>query len=261
MSVISIEKNAEDGVCLLTLNNPPLNVVTLEMTRALDEGLASLAGASDVRVLVVRGAGDRSFCAGSDIKEFLEYMKAGNVVDKKMRYENEVYGKLASFSKPTIAAIAGSACGGGLELAVCCDLIVAEENAKLSLPEVWLGVFPGSGGTIRVTRRVGVGRAKEMMFSGEPIDCAKALSWGLIDRIAPVKGATDFALDWARELAKRPNVAQQACKRTIGCASNMSEQEAIERILDISAEVFATEDCAEGVRAFFAKEKPVFRHR
>ena len=122
MSGILIDRNVADGVALLTLDNPPLNLVTREMTRALDEGLETLAEDAGVRVLVVRGAGERAFCAGSDISEFPTYIAAGNVVEKKLRYENEIYSKLDDFPKPTIAAVDGLAYGGGLELAACCDL-------------------------------------------------------------------------------------------------------------------------------------------
>ena len=159
----------EDGVAVVTLNNPPLNLVTLEMTRRLNDTVKRLADDPAVRVMVLTGAGDKAFCAGSDIKEFPEMMAAGAVVPKKLALENEAWSRVDDFPKPTIAAVSGLAFGGGLELAVCCDLIVAEEGARVALPEIKLGVFPGSGGTIRVTRRIGEGRAKEMMFFGEPL--------------------------------------------------------------------------------------------
>lgn len=261
MSGVLIDRNVTDGVALLTLDNPPLNLVTPEMMRALNAGLESLAADADVRVLVVRGSGERAFCAGSDISEFPTYIAAGNVVEKKLRYENETYSKLDDFPKPTIAAIDGLAYGGGLELAACCDLIVVEEDVRLCLPEIHLGVFPGSGGSIRITRRIGEGRAKEIIFLGNPIDAATALAWGLVNRVVAPGTAVASAVDLAREVAMRPGLALQACKRAVDLAFDMSEDEAIRRTLDISTEVFATEDCKEGVRAFFAKEKPRFTHR
>lgn len=153
-----------DGVATVTLNNPPLNLVTLELTRSLTEMLDRLAEDAAVRVLVLTGAGGRAFCAGSDLGEFPSMMGRGLVVPNKLEPENVAYSKVDDFPKPTIAAVSGLAFGGGLELAVCCDLIVVEEDARLCLPEIKLGVFPGSGGTVRVTRRIGEGRAKEMMF-------------------------------------------------------------------------------------------------
>jgi enoyl-CoA hydratase/carnithine racemase len=250
----------EDGVAVVTLNNPPLNVVTLELTRQLERTLDPLAADPAARVLVLTGAGERAFCAGSDIKEFPALMASGLVVERKMRKENETYAKVDDFPKPTIAAVAGLAFGGGLELAVCCDLIVVEETARLALPEIKLGVFPGSGGTVRVTRRVGEGRAKEMMFLGEPIAAATALAWGLVNRVVLPGEALIAACRMAKELAKRPNKALQICKQAIDLAFDLSEDEAIARTLPLSEEVFASADCREGVRAFFAKEEPRFTH-
>jgi enoyl-CoA hydratase len=260
MAAVTVEKNVAEGVALLTLDNQPLNLVTREMTRSLDEALQSMAADPEVRVLVVTGGGLRAFCAGSDIKEFPDYIKAGTVIEKKLRYENEVYSKVDDFSKPTVAAINGLAYGGGLELAACCDLIVCAEDARLCLPEVFLGVFPGSGGSTRITKLIGERRAKELMFLGNPIDAGTALSWGLINRIAKPQQAVAEAIDLASELALRPNRALQICKQAIDAALDLPEDEAIRRSLDLSREAFATKDCIEGVRAFFAKEQPKFGH-
>ncbi|MCB1993543.1 MAG: enoyl-CoA hydratase/isomerase family protein, partial [Geminicoccaceae bacterium] len=128
-------------------------------------------------------------------------------------------------------------------------------------PEIKLGVFPGSGGTVRVTRRIGEGRAKEMMFTGEPIDAQTALAWGLVNRVVPKGEALAAAQALARQLAERPNRALQACKRAVDMSFDMSEDEAIQETLALSEEVFTTEDCKEGVRAFFAKEAPRFTHK
>jgi enoyl-CoA hydratase len=260
MSESLVLSRIEDGVAVVTLNNPPLNVVTLELTRELERTLERLAAEPAARVLVVTGAGERAFCAGSDIKEFPQLMAPGVVVESKMRKENETYSRLDDFPKPTIAAVAGLAYGGGLELAVCCDLIVVEETARLALPEIKLGVFPGSGGTVRVTRRVGEGRAKEMMFIGDPIDAHTALAWGLVNRVVPPGEALLTACRMAAELAQRPNRALQICKRAIDLAFDTSEDEAIRQTLPLSAEVFASADCKEGVRAFFEKRPPRFTH-
>ena len=235
-------------------------MATLQSTRQFNEALDGLASNGEVLVLVVRGSGERAFSAGSDISEFPDYLAAGNVVEKKLRYENETMVKLERFPKPTVAALNGLAFGGGLELAVCCDLIVADETANLALPEIKLGVFPGSGGTLRVTRRVGPGRAKEMMFLGEPISAAQALEWGLVNRVAAKGQATYEALALARELAARPNIALQACKKAIDEGAEMPDDEAIEQVLSLMEKTFASDDGQEGVRAFFAKEEPKFKH-
>ncbi|MEZ5936045.1 MAG: enoyl-CoA hydratase-related protein [Alphaproteobacteria bacterium] len=250
----------EDGIATVTLNNPPLNLVTLELTRRLGDLLTSLADDPRARVLILTGAGDRAFCAGSDISEFPDMSAPGVVLERKLIKENLVYSQMDDFPKPTIAAIRGLAYGGGLELAIGCDLLVIEEDVRLALPEIRLGVFPGSGGPVRVTRRIGEGRAKEMMFTGEPIDAETALAWGLVNRVVPKGRAVDEATTLAQQLAAQPNRALQACKKAIDMSFDMTEDQAVEGALALSAEVFTTDDCKEGVRAFFAKEKPRFTH-
>lgn len=249
----------QDGVAVLTLDNPPLNLVTLELTDRLAAALDRLAADPEVRVLVVTGAGTRAFCAGSDIGEFPAVM--ADVVGQKLARENETFSRLDDFPRPTVAALNGLAYGGGLELAVCCDLVVAAADVRLALPEVKLGVLPGSGGPVRVTRRIGEGRAKELMFLGEPIDAQTALAWGLVNRVVAPGQALAAALELARVLASRPGRALSLIKRAVDLAFDRPEDEAIAASLPLSAEAFRTEDCREGVRAFFAKEPPRFRHR
>lgn len=254
-----IVTSVADGVAVLTLNNPPLNLVTLELTRQLAAALDRLAADPMARVLVVTGVGDRAFCAGSDVAEFAAVMD--DVVARKLAMENETYSKLDDFPKPTIAALNGLAYGGGLELAVCCDILIAGAGVRLALPEVKLGVLPGSGGTVRVPRRVGEGRAKELMFTGDPIDAPTALAWGLVNRVVSPGQALASALELARALASRPNRALQLMKQAVDLGLDTAEDDAIRRTLPLSDAVFRTEDCREGVRAFFAKEPPRFRHR
>jgi enoyl-CoA hydratase/carnithine racemase len=253
--------SVEDGVALVTLNNPPLNLVTLELTRRLNDAVARLAADPAVRVMVLTGTGDRAFCAGSDIKEFPAMMEAGVVIPKKMALENEAWSRVDDFPKPTIAALNGLAMGGGLELAVCCDLIVAEAGNFVALPEIKLGVIPGSGGTIRVTRRIGEGRAKEMMFFGEKLPVETAHAWGLINRVVGRGEALATARALARELAARPGVALQLCKQSIDTSFDMAEESAVRASLAMTDRVFSTADCAEGVAAFFARRPPRFTHR
>lgn len=256
----SVLVSVEDGVATVTLNNPPLNLVTLELTRQLNDVLDRLAADPEVLVLVLTGAGDRAFCAGSDITEFPEMMGPGQVLAKKLVKENEVYSKVDDFPKPTVAAVKGLAFGGGLEMAVCCDLIVVDEGARLCLPEIKLGVFPGSGGTVRVTRRIGEGRAKQMMYFGEPIDASTALAWGLVNHAVPKDDVLSTAQELARRLTRQPNVALQLCKRAVDFSFDLSEDDAIQASLALSDKAFTTNDCREGVRAFLAKEPPRFTH-
>lgn len=248
----------EGRVATVFLVNPPMNVVTLTMTRQLSATLSRLAADPSVSALLLTGQGDRAFCAGSDIKEFPGLVAEGGIVSRKLRVENETYGQVANFPKPTVAAIEGLALGGGLELASGCDLIVTSGDARLGLPEVKLGTFPGSGGTVRVTRRIGLGRAKELMLLGATIGAEQALAWGLINRIAPKGGALPMAREIAAALAEGPAQAIHACKRALQLAVDLPEQEAIERTLSLSEALSHTADFAEGVRAFTGKRAAVF---
>jgi len=258
MSTDRIRVAVGDGVGVLTLDNPPMNLVTLGLTRELDAAVTRLAADPSIRVLIVTGAGERAFCAGSDIKEFGDV--ADDVVGKKLGIENDAFSRLAAFPSPTIAAIDGVAFGGGLELAVCCDLLVAGAEARLALPEVKLGVFPGSGGTVRVPRRIGEGRAKQLMFTGEPIDAATALAWGLVNEVVPRGQALGAARALAARLAALPARALALMKAAVAVGLASPQDEALRRTLPLSAAVFGTADCREGARAFLAKEPARWRH-
>jgi enoyl-CoA hydratase len=245
------------GIAVITLDNPPLNVVFRGLTEMLGRVLDALEGDDAVRAVVVTGAG-RAFCAGSDIAEFQPLMQPGRIVPEKLALQHAVFARLDDFPKPTIAAVNGLAYGGGLEIAVCCDLIVADETAKFALPEIKLGVFPGSGGPVRVTRRVGEGRAKEMMFLGEPIDAATAQAWGLVNRVVAQGAVLEAALAMAATLALRPPLALALCKRAIDLSFDRTEDDALRMALPLSEIAFTSAESKEGVRAFLAKETPRF---
>ena len=155
VDLITVESGV---VTTIRLNNPPLNLISLDLTKALAAALASVERDKDVRAVILAGTGDRAFCAGSDVKEFRSL--SGRVAVGKLIDENAAYNQLAALPLPTIAAIEGDALGGGLELALCCDLRVASATAVLGLPEVRLGVMPGSGGTQRLPRLIGLARAE-----------------------------------------------------------------------------------------------------
>jgi len=256
-----VQCDVTDGIAVLTLDNAPLNLVTRELTGRLDETVTALADDPEVLVLVLTGAGDRAFCAGSDIGEFPSMMTPGAVVPQKLGPENDAYCRVARFPKPTIAALNGLAFGGGLELAVCCDLIVAEQGRQVALPEIKLGIFPASGGTVRVTRRIGVGRAKQMMFFGEAIATERALEWGLVDRVVEQGQALAAALELARMLTQRPNASLRQCKQLIDSAFDLTIEESVQASLPLADAAFTSDDCREGVRAFFDKTTPRFHHR
>lgn len=260
MTTELLQTEVTEGVALLTLNNPPMNLVSLELTQQLSETLDRLAKDKAVRALIVSGANPaaRAFCAGSDVKEFPDYMTPGSVLAKKLVFENATYDKLDDFPKPTIAAVNGLAYGGGLELAVCCDIIIAADNARLALPEIKLGIFPGTGGTYRVPRRVGEGRSKIMMFTGAPLDATTARDWGLVEQVVPAEKVLSTAMELARAIAAGPGDSLQLCKRAIDESLNQDRKAAIEHMLGLSDRAFCSDECKEGVRAFLAKETPKF---
>ncbi len=259
MSDQKIRVEIEGRVATLFLVNPPMNVVTLDTTRQMSAALTRLASDPSIGALVLTGEGDRAFCAGSDIKEFPGLVAQSGIVSRKLAVENEAYGQMAHFPKPTLVAIEGLALGGGLELASGCDIVVVADDARLGLPEVKLGGFPGSGGTVRVTQRIGLGRAKEMMLLGEMFDAQQALEWGLANRIAPKGGALAMARAIAARLATGPAQAIYACKRALEYAVDLPEGQAIAKTLQLSEALSHTADFTEGVNAFTAKRAAIFR--
>lgn len=244
------------AITTVRLDNPPLNLVTTELTGRLDRALAEIEADDAVRCVVVTGTGDRAFCAGSDVKEF-ESLR-GRVGEGKLLLEKAVYRRLANLPVPTIAAIQADALGGGLELALCCDLRVADERARLGLPEVRLGVMPGSGGTQRLPRIVGPARAKELILMGEVLDASEAARIGLINRMAAPGKAVDTALEMAQIIACRGPVAVKEAKRAIDLAGDVPLDEGLALELDASERIFSSADMLEGARAFFEKRPPEF---
>ena len=256
--MVTLERR-QGGVAILTLNRPPLNLFNREMTQMFDQALTEIKDDSSVRSLVVTGASDGVFGAGSDIKEFPEYIESGTVIEGKLRYENEVFNRLEDLPQPTIAAMKGVALGGGFELALCCDFRIGEADMKIGLPEVKLGVYPGAG-LIRLPRLIGESRAKEMLFLGDFIPAEQALNWGLLNRLAPKDKVFDTAVELATELANRPAKAVQIMKKGIRDFEGKSRDEVLEASLAMSDAVFATEDAKEGVDAFFNKRAPEYKH-
>jgi enoyl-CoA hydratase len=256
MSNPKVHLTVEDGIAVITLDHPPVNSVALETTRMLDAHLTAIEADPKVRAVVFTGAGDRAFCAGSDISEFPVLAAEKAIVSRKLEFENRTYSRVAHLLRPTVAAVEGLALGGGLELAVCCDYIVCSDKSKLGLPEIKIAAFPASAGTLRVTRRVGVGRAKELMLLGEFLDAPTALAWGLANRVVPAGTVLDEARKIARRFADGPLNSHLMCRRAIDSAFDMKEDEAIAQNLRFSEALSKREDFQEGARAFFAKEKP-----
>jgi enoyl-CoA hydratase len=248
-------------VAHLELVNPPLNLVTAPLLEELDRALAALEAAAlgDVRVVVVTGRGDRAFSGGSHVGEF--EAQRGDAGHERHALEERVAGRLAGLPMPTIAAIEGDALGGGLELALCCDLRVASERARLGLPEVRLAVIPGSGGTQRLPRVVGLARARDLILTGRILDAAEAERIGLVSRVVPAGEAVTAADQIAAEIATRGPLAVREAKRLLDAALDRDLEAGLAAELDASDRVFASDDMIEGAKAFFAKRDPDYHGR
>jgi enoyl-CoA hydratase/carnithine racemase len=248
-------------VAHLELVNPPLNLVTRELLEELDAALGALeaAAASDVRAVVLTGSGDRAFCAGSHVGEFESQRGPGG--RDRLALEERVSTRLANLPMPTIAAIEGNALGGGLELALCCDLRIASARARLGLPEVRLAVTPGSGGTQRLPRVVGPARAKELILTGRVLSAEEAERIGLVNEVVPDGQARTRADEVAEEIAARGPLAVREAKRLIDSAWQVDLDTGLAAELEASVRVFGSEDMLEGARSFFEKRDPHYQGR
>ena len=208
--LILVEKPRKN-VALITLNNPPLNLVTLDLSAELRETLFKLEQDDEVRVIVLTGSGQRAFCVGSDVKEFPQVWD--DVIGKKLQKENETFNCIEFLEKPVIAAMEGTVCGGGYEMAMACDLRIMSDISKIAQPEINLGVFPGSGGLFRLPRIVGAAKAMEMMFLGEFIEADECLRLGLVNRLAPAGHVVEAALDMAEKIGQKPFEAIKLIKK------------------------------------------------
>jgi enoyl-CoA hydratase/carnithine racemase len=248
-------------VARLTIANPPLNLVTEDLLASFEVALATLAAADpgDVRAVVVTGEGERAFSAGSHVGEFEAQRGPGGRARHEL--ESRVGARLAALPMPTIAAIEGNALGGGLEIALCCDLRVASERARIGLPEVRLAVTPGAGGTQRLPRIVGPARAKELILTGKVLTAAGAERIGLVNEVVPAGTAVARATAIGEEIAQRGPVAVREAKRLIDLAIETEIGDGLTAETDASQRVFATDDMLEGAASFFEKRDPVYRGR
>jgi enoyl-CoA hydratase len=254
-SVLTVERDG--GVAVIVLRRPTqLNALGTAMVAALDDALTAVADDPAVRVLVVSGEG-KAFSAGADIKEFAAL--AGPVEFRAFIERLEtVLRRLERLPKPSIAAVNGMAFGGGLELALACDLRVVDEGARLGVPEIKLGLLPGAGGTQRLPRIVAPAVAMQMLMTGDPIEAAEAHRIGLANEIAPAGAALERALALAHTLATRAPLALAAVKR-LREAWALPIDVALDHERETVANLFATEDRTEGTAAFVEKREARFR--
>ena len=245
------------GVATIRIDRPPANALARAVSSELSEAAATVTGDDAVRAVVIWG-GERIFAAGADIKAMVDY--GPDEVGEDVGGLEQACRDLEAIPKVTIAAIEGFALGGGLEVALACDLRVAAQNAKLGLPEIRLGVIPGSGGTQRLPRLIGLARARQMVFSGDPVSADRALESGLVDAVSPAGEAYANASQWAGRHAAGPSLAFAAAKRALAAADRpLEEGLRVEREAFVA--LFATRDQEEGMRAFLDKREPRFEGR
>jgi enoyl-CoA hydratase len=244
-----LNASIDDGIGHLELNRPEVrNAINLELIDALHATLDAWSERDDLRAVVVSGAGGKAFAGGADIAELKERTHREAFFGLNQR----LFQKLEDFPRPTIAALDGYALGGGLELALSCDLRVASKGAKVGLPEVSLGIFPGAGGTWRLPRVVGLGRAKELIFTGRLVDADEAFALGLFERLVEVD-AVAAAKQLAREIAQHAPLAVQVAKVSLNAHARPASPDPLDRLAQ--GLLFDSADKHARMAAFLAKRK------
>jgi enoyl-CoA hydratase/carnithine racemase len=257
-AILQVEN--DHGVVVLTLNRPEvMNALNFSLLKALKNEIEKLSFNPDVRVVIIKGSGERAFCAGADLKE----RSAMDPVEvKKFIFTiRNLFTNIEQLNKPIIAAINGIALGGGTELALACDIRVASENATMGLTETRLGIIPGAGGTQRLPRLIGMGKAKELIFTGRRVNAQEAFDIGLINKVCPLENLMDQCWKMADMICEAAPIAVEQAKYAI----NFGMETDIQTGLAIESNAYwitvPTEDRIEALSAFREKRKPVFKGR
>jgi len=246
----------EGTVATVKLNRPDaLNALNSVLVRELVSALDSLEADDSVRCVVLTGS-DKAFCVGADIKEMANLSEADIETSDHLK---PVWDRAASFEKPLIAAVSGYVLGGGLELAMCCDIIIASEGTKLGQPEINIGIIPGGGGTQRLPRAVGKYKAMEMVMTGGTISAEEAKALGLVNRVVPPGKYLEEATKLAAEIASKAPIAVRSAKEAIAASQEMGLSSGLELSRTLFYDLFGTEDKKEGMSAFLEKRKPNFK--
>lgn len=257
MPYATLRYETDGPLGVLTLDRQErLNAISREMVAELADVVAGLETDEAVRVLIVTGAG-RAFCAGADIKERAE-QAADMAAQRTSQQLSPTFRRLERLRQVSIAAVNGPAAGGGLELAMACDLRIASSGATMALPEVALGILPGAGGTQRLPRLIGPARAKEMMLFGRFVDAETALAWGLVNAVVEPAQLMAEARTWAERLIEAAPLSIAAIKAAVDVAMSADLDVGLEHEQRSSASLAATEDRREGYAAFAEKRKPRF---
>lgn len=247
----------EDHIATVQFNRPEtLNAINNEVNRERVEIFTALGQDPDVRVVILTG-GEKVFSAGGDLPALSQY----SIVDARDHADINFAGQraLADMPKPTIAAVAGYAMGGGAENVLLCDLRIAADNAKIACSEINVGIFPGGGATHRLVQNVSMCKAKEMLFFGQMIDAQTALELGLVNKVVPLSELMSTAQEWAQKLAKKPPFTLKMLKAVINANWGADTETAMRVEHDAWAAIFGSEDAKEGMNAFVEKRKPEYK--
>ena len=247
-----------DGVALVTIQRPDvLNALSFDLLDALADAFAILDADPACRAIVLTGSGERAFAAGADIRELARQTPVSLLVENRFA----AWERIAATRKPVIAAVRGFALGGGCELAMSCDLIVAGEDARFGQPEINLGVMPGAGGTQRLTRAIGRARAMDLILTGRTITAREAETMGLVSRVVPADRTLDEALALGAAIAAQAPVAVLAAKEAVRLAEELPLGDGLRHERRAFFALFATEDQTEGMAAFVEKRRPEWKGR
>ncbi len=255
--VVRLERRSEVG--WITIDHPPANALNRDVLDGLRAALQELEGDRLVRSAVVTGQGDRFFVAGADIGEFVS--DGSDLTRQKIEDGQRLTLQMEGSRLPLVAAVNGFALGGGLELAMACDLRIASSSARVGQPEILLGIIPGWGGTQRLPRLIGRGRALELLLGGDQVDAARALELGLVNRVVPPERLAAEAQLLAERLASQAPLAVAAIKRAVSEGLDRPLREGLEAELAAFDTTFGSADAAEGIAAFLAKRKPEWSGR
>ena len=260
MEFKNITLSVEDEIGILTINRPKaLNALNMETLNEIQAGLREVKAHPNLKALIVTGAGEKAFVAGADIQEMqgMDSIEALNF----SRLGHYTLNMIQDLEQPVIAAVNGFALGGGTEIALACDFIYASENAKFGLPEATLGVFPGFGGTQRLPRLIGKGRAKELIFTGKMISAQEAFQLGIVNRVFPLATLLEETKKVAVQVAGNGPVGVRLAKMVVNKGFNMDLTEACSLESYAFGISFSTEDQKEGMKAFLEKRKPNYKGR